>query len=65
MKTTTLGILLLFWFIFTLILACSVIGMFVLMPVPNTTAQWMPMTDDRRSTWMLIGLDIKRKLLNI
>lgn len=63
MKTFGLIVLLMFWLLMTMILTCSVIGLLLLCPVLNNTNYHMNMTDDRRSTWMLIGLHIKDKLL--
>jgi hypothetical protein len=55
--------LLIFWMLFTIVLICSIVGMLFLAPVPNDTSYYRPMTDDRRSTWMLIGLKTLNKLL--
>ncbi len=56
-------ILLIFWMLFTILLICSIVGMLFLAPVLNDTSYYMPMTDDRRSTWMLIGLRTLNKFL--
>ncbi len=53
MKSLVLGFLLVIWFIFTLILTCSIIGMIL----------FIPGSYDDKSTWMEIGADIKNKLL--
>lgn len=57
------SILLFFWMIFTVVLICSVVGILFLAPVINDTGYYKPMTDDRRSTWMLIGLNLLRKIM--
>jgi hypothetical protein len=49
--------------LFTILLICSIVGMLFLAPVLNDTSYYMPMTDDRRSTWMLIGLRTLNKFL--
>lgn len=65
MKIFTLSILLMIWMIFTMFLALSIIGWAILLPVSNDTGYYMPMSDERRSTWMIIGLQLKDKLLNL
>ena len=62
MKTFILSITLILWFLITGVLALSIIGWVLIMPIPNNTFYHMSL-DNRRSTWMTIGLDIKNKLL--
>jgi hypothetical protein len=47
----------------TIALICTIVGALFLTPVPNNTGYYMPMTDERRSTWMLIGLRTLNKFL--
>jgi len=63
MKYLMLSFILVFWIIITVLLSLSIIGWVILLPVPNNTNYYKPMTDSRRSAWMLIGLSIKDKLL--
>lgn len=63
MKIFALVLLLIVWLILTLVLSVSVVGWVILLPVQNNSFDYMPMSDDRRSTWMLIGIRILRKLL--
>lgn len=65
MKNILLAILLIIWMLFTLFLICSIVGMIFLAPIPNNTDFYKPMSDDRRSTWMLIGINLLRKILEI
>ena len=58
----TIAITLMFWMIFTLILALSIIGWAILIPQINNTRYYKPQ-EDLRSTWMRIGYSLKNKLL--
>lgn len=56
MKVVVL-IALIFWFVFTLILTCSIIGMLLFLPTTYIRGANDP------STWMLIGRKLTDKLL--
>jgi hypothetical protein len=58
-----LGILLVIWFFLTVFLVLTIVGWAILLPVSNDTGYYKPMTDERRSTWMLIGLGLFRKII--
>jgi len=65
MKTTCITITLVFWMIFTLVLALSIIGAIcVIAPKVNNT-RYDQSQEQLRSTWMRIGYDLKEKLINI
>ena len=62
MKTLGLIFIFMFWSIMTLILLCSVIGWFVVLPRINS-GQYVKTPEEVRSAWMWMGLDIKDLLI--
>lgn len=50
------------WMTFTVILAISVIGLFVIAPQINSTSYYKS-PSELRSTWMKIGYELKDKFL--
>ena len=59
---TQITIILIFWMLFTLILACSFVGWIVLCPQQNNTG-YHKHQEELRSTWMRIGYSLKDKLI--
>jgi hypothetical protein len=59
-----LSIIFVIWLILTTILALSIIGWVIILPVFNDT-QYFKGLEDRRSTWMTLGLDLKNNLLKL
>jgi len=63
MKLLLLAFLIVMWFLFTVILACSIVGLLLLLPVQNNTGYHMEMTDSRRSSWIMIGRTLTTKFI--
>jgi hypothetical protein len=62
MKTFTLGIVLIFWMILTLLLAISIIGIFVLIREDFSSEYWKG--EEGEAAWFKIGKSITKKLIN-
>jgi hypothetical protein len=60
LKFIFLCLLLMSWFFLTIFLVLSLVGCFILMPYGSSDA---PNTEERRSTWMKIGISLMNEII--
>lgn len=56
------ALVLIIWMLLTFILAISIVGWALIVPVPNNSFEFSPISD-RRSTWMSIGVGLYNNLI--